>query len=714
MFFKNRGAAPKGSWGWTLHIAELIAWGTSAVLALVLVGSGLPATDFRNASILLAILIAWNLLLFRRVLERSRDSLWLGVVAFSGSLVLAALGYAVLRDYVPSSQLVLVPVVAIMGLLTSVREGFAAGVLATAAYLGVTYATRPGPRPIDAAVNLGIFVLSGVVAGLLSGELRTHYRAEREEQRLATAVRHRLVAVLDAIDEAIVFRDRQGIARLVNARAGELFEINPDDYLGLPVVDLLRKLARQTEDPEDFMETFQQLRDNPEAEFRIWLDQILPRRRQLRLFSGPTFDDSGLLVGRIDVYTDVTEGMRRAAEIERLYEQARRTAESYQRSLLPSTPKLPRVNMVAHYIPAAGQRAVCGDFYDFTTLEDSRMAVVLGDVCGVGPPAANDAALTRYTLRSFTGGDSDLASLMERMNEHLLLHMGPDRFVRLFLGALDPERGTFEYVSAGHVPPVVYRTDTGEVDWLAEGAMALGIEPDVTFKTGQIELHPADALVLYTDGVTEASRAGRPYGQGKFADLVQAFGPGTPGEIVQAIRRSVESWTEGSELRDDLALIVAKVVPDTLEYELERELVLPNEPARMAEMRSFVAGFLADVQAPIEASHEILLAVGEATANACRHGRRAEGRSEVRTSCSLQGRQFLVSVADDGPGFDIRRIERPDLPDRFASGGRGLFLMTQLMDSLDVDSSSEGTTVKMTRDLGPPTLGTRGEARWRN
>ena len=86
----------------------------------------------------------------------------------------------------------------------------------------------------------------------------------------------------------------------------------------------------------------------------------------MRMYSGPAFDDSGELVGRIEVFTDVTEAARRATEVERLYEEARSVAESYQRSVLPDeVPSLPRVSVVANYVAAAGRRAVCGDFYDF-------------------------------------------------------------------------------------------------------------------------------------------------------------------------------------------------------------------------------------------------------------------------------------------------------------------------------------------------------------
>jgi anti-sigma regulatory factor (Ser/Thr protein kinase) len=154
-------------------------------------------------------------------------------------------------------------------------------------------------------------------------------------------------------------------------------------------------------------------------------------------------------------------------------------------------------------------------------------------------------------------------------------------------------------------------------------------------------------------------------------------------------------------LRDDLAMLVCQVVPDATLSEPTRELVLPNEPARIADVRSFVAGFLADARATIEASQELLLAVGEAAANATKYGRAPEGRSEIRVRCVLEGPDVAVSLSDDGPGFDPSILERNGLPDRFASGGRGLFLMREFVDSFDVESSAEGTTVVLRRRVRP-------------
>ena len=702
MISRSRPTWERGSFRWAAHVAELTGWGTAVLLLVVLAIADLEQATFQQALVVEGLLFAWLIAYFHRLLPQRGRWPWVTWAGMVGSLALAGAAYAILRGEVRSVQLVFVPVIAATGLLGGLTPTVAAMVSSTAAYLTIAALTGPMPDGIAITLNCGIYLLSGSVAGLLGSELRSHYKGEQEEHRLATAVRHRLLAVLDAVDEAIVFRTREGIVRVVNRRAGELLQIDPDEYLGGPVVELLRTIARKTEDPEGYMETFQQLRDDPLAELRVSIEQIIPERRQLRLYSGPATDDGGALVGRIDVYTDITEAVARADEVERLYEQARKTAESYQRGLLPEgTPTLPRVSLVAHYVAAAGRKAVCGDFYDFVSMPDGKVALVLGDVVGIGPAAANDAALARYSFKSFAGMETDPGRLLERMNAHVYAQARPERFVRMLVAVLNPERAVLEYANAGHVPPVVFRAKTGDVEWLGEGGIALGAENDASYKSAHIELEPGDTLVLYTDGVTEAPRMGRPFGQGHFMDIVKDYGIGTPGELVQAIRRAVDSWVPEGELRDDIALLVCQVTPDTALGEPVRELVLPNEASRISEMRHFVGAFLADLRVAVDVSSEVQLAVGEAVANACRHGRSETGRSELRVRCALDGPNLVVTVADDGPGY-APPPSSYELPDTFASGGRGLFLMKAMMDDVAVEASPEGTVVTLMKRLSRP------------
>ncbi len=694
----HRSSVRKGSWLWAAQVAELTAWGTAALILLALTTAQIPATTYRRGLLLVAALAAWLFVFFRLLLPRRATLRWVTWFGIAVHLGFASALFALLRPVVPSVQLIFVPVIMATGLLAALPEALTATLIAIVGYLGISAAAGAVPGVVVVAFTVGIFLLSGSVAGLLARELRTHYRAEQEEHHAVITTRHRLSAVLDAIDEAIVYRDAQSVTRVVNPRAAELFEVDETDFVGAPVVELLRVIARRAEDPEELMEMFQGVRDDPTLELRAEVDQIIPARRHLKLYSGPTYDDDGNLVGRIDVFTDITQTVQRAAEVARLYEEARKTAESYQRSLLPdSPPSLPRLSVVAHYVAAAGRRAVCGDFYDFVSLPDGRVALVLGDVCGIGPKAANDAALARYTLRSIATQEKDPGLLLERMNAQIYPQAPSERFVRLLVAVLDPERATLNYANGGHVPPVLYRAATGEVEWLGEGGLVLGVEPDTEYKVGEMDLEPGDMLVLYTDGLTEASRHGRPFGQGKFSDIVRDYGVGTPGELVQGLRRAVEMWVGEGELRDDLAIVICQVAPDRTLGEPARELVLPNEPVRVPEVRAFVASFLADIRAPVDTSSEILLAVGEAAANASRHGRSPQGRSEMRIYCSLEGPSVAITVADDGPGFDPQKMDAAALPDRFAAGGRGLFLMGALMDEVEVDSSSDGTEVTMFR-----------------
>ncbi len=139
--------------------------------------------------------------------------------------------------------------------------------------------------------------------------------------------------------------------------------------------------------------------------------------------------------------------------------------------------------------------------------------------------------------------------------------------------------------------------------------------------------------------------------------------------------------------------------PRAAHADRDQQVALPNDPARASDMRSFVAQFMGRVRVPEEVADEVLMAVGEVVANACRHGRRTNGRGKVNLRCELTELQLAVTVTDDGPGFDVDSVFVEGRPDLLAQGGRGFFLMRQLMDRVDVDSSAGGTTVVLERDL---------------
>lgn len=133
--------------------------------------------------------------------------------------------------------------------------------------------------------------------------------------------------------------------------------------------------------------------------------------------------------------------------------------------------------------------------------------------------------------------------------------------------------------------------------------------------------------------------------------------------------------------------------------EKDRTISVPNEPSQAHELRSFVADFLNASGLPEHIGDEVLMAVGEVVANACRHGRPRSRKGEVGLRCEVANSHVSITVTDDGPGFDVDSVLGQGMPDLLSQGGRGFFLMRQLMDQVHVDSSARGTTVTLERTL---------------
>lgn len=125
---------------------------------------------------------------------------------------------------------------------------------------------------------------------------------------------------------------------------------------------------------------------------------------------------------------------------------------------------------------------------------------------------------------------------------------------------------------------------------------------------------------------------------------------------------------------------------------------IPNVAARIPEVRLFVRSFLMDVESSEEDVFEILVAVEEAATNSLRHGQ-PEGTGQIGVRCAYTPAEFVVQVIDEGGGFKYTPRKYRQMPDPLAPGGRGLYLMNRLMDTVDIASSERGTVVTMSRHL---------------
>ncbi len=270
----------------------------------------------------------------------------------------------------------------------------------------------------------------------------------------------------------------------------------------------------------------------------------------LRMRNAPGYGQDDLVLAE--------ELARRAAiavDNARLFESTRRLAGTLQSSLLPRVlPDIPGVRITARYRPAQEGQDVGGDFYDAFRVEPNRWAVAIGDVCGKGAEAAALTALGRYTIRALA--EHDTATVLSRLNEAVLRDhdLTQHRFLTVLLANLSvaPDRLDVELAAAGHPPPLVLRA-SGRVEPVPVAGPLIGVESELEFGAHRLSLRPGDAMLLYTDGVTDARAPARVISDSELAELL-ARGHRLGGERLAEFIE--DSATGGEEPRDDIAILV--------------------------------------------------------------------------------------------------------------------------------------------------------------
>ena len=203
---------------------------------------------------------------------------------------------------------------------------------------------------------------------------------------------------------------------------------------------------------------------------------------------------------------------------------------------------------------------VGGDFYDVLPLSDGRVILAVGDVAGKGSPAALLMALLLAILRTLVDEGLPLPALVQRLNLQVSRHAPASRFITLFLASYTPATGRLEFVNAGQTPPLLRRKD-GTIERLLSGGVALGMFEGSTYQAGEIVLNPGDALLMYSDGMTEAeSPDGQPFDEAglerTLALYAGAYQQSAAAQLGKAVFDAVERHRRDQRLADDLTVLV--------------------------------------------------------------------------------------------------------------------------------------------------------------
>ena len=242
-----------------------------------------------------------------------------------------------------------------------------------------------------------------------------------------------------------------------------------------------------------------------------------------------------------------------------LFEQERHIAQTLQQALIAEQlPEVEGLELAALYEPAAGSQ-VGGDFYSAWLLPDGRLALLIGDVSGKGVEAAGVTAMVRYMAEALSQHCADPAELVDQLND-LLVHRMPDgSLVTLALVVVNTTRDELAWCVAGHPPPVILSLD-GAYRRLDDPDPPCGVFPGQEFRKGVQRFGPGDVMVLYTDGLIEARRLGREFGEEALREVLVAGVRDAPGDLARGAYAAARAWC-GGLLGDDVAIAVLRRAP---------------------------------------------------------------------------------------------------------------------------------------------------------
>jgi sigma-B regulation protein RsbU (phosphoserine phosphatase) len=267
---------------------------------------------------------------------------------------------------------------------------------------------------------------------------------------------------------------------------------------------------------------------------------------------------SGFLLLNLLVLLEVADRLSLKRDLE--------VAREIQRAMLPDgTWAGPGVEAFGLTQPA---NTVGGDFYDILPQPDGTVIIALGDVAGKASPAALLMALLLAMLRTLVDDRMPLTALTRRLNVQVARHAPASRFITLFLACYDPPTGRLHFVNAGQTPPLLRRQD-GSIERLNTGGVALGMFEGSEYEEGETRLAPGEALVMYSDGITEAeSPDGTPFDEAglerTLALHVGAYGTSAAGDLGRAIFGAVERHRRDQRLADDLTVLVLSRVSNSI------------------------------------------------------------------------------------------------------------------------------------------------------
>ena len=391
----------------------------------------------------------------------------------------------------------------------------------------------------------------------------------------------------------------------------------------------------------------------------------------------------------------ITDLQATTASKERLQSELK-IAHDIQMGMIPTSfPQRQDLDLFASMTPA---KEVGGDLYDFI-IEGDELFFIIGDVAGKGVPASLYMAVTRTLFRNLAGNYQSAANIVREMNHAIASTNDSYVFVTVFVGVLDMKTHYLTYCNAAHNAPVMITTE-GECSLLeVETNLPIGVEDRYNYNEQQVDFPPGSALLLYTDGLTEAmyfSNDGsrKLFGEQRVLHDVEKNSKASAIEVIDFLKQHVSVFADGTEQSDDLTMLFLRHgTAQEPGVDPSRRLIMKNEMSEVGRLRAFFFSVCREHGIDDETAKTLNLALEEWVANVINYAYPKGMRVHVEVTADVSDDVLTLVIKDHGAAFDPTQHEEVDIDaelDERAIGGLGIHLIRTIMDTVEYQRTSDG------------------------
>lgn len=349
-------------------------------------------------------------------------------------------------------------------------------------------------------------------------------------------------------------------------------------------------------------------------------------------------------------------------------------------------------------------KEVGGDFYDFF-IRDGKLVFAIGDVSGKGVPASLVMAITRTLFRMTSNTEDSPATIVSKLNNAIAENNDTNMFVTFYAGRLDLNTGELTFCNAGHNAPLIIDKDINTFFQKVDCNLPIGIAPDFEYTNQTITLPKGCAMLLYTDGLTEAENIDKElFGDQRARDAAKACANLPAKDIIGKMTESLASFVGEAEQSDDLTMMCFRLNETSAEQANMRKLVIHNKLDESTKLVPFMDMIATELDMQQTTKSSLNLAVEEALVNVIQYAYPPETTKNISLTAkwTADKKHIEFTLKDCGKAFDPLQADLADttlsLEDR-PIGGLGILLVREIMDTVGYQRLNGENILTMGKDL---------------